>query len=228
MTQPLGLSMLGVLATMFGQGLLHGVGPDHCLAIGSLASRGGLRRALAVSLRFGVAHTAVLAVCAMVAALAGVAIPARWERALEIVGGLSLLALGVWTVLDARAVATHDHGDGRAHVHLFDDGHAASEPRAVRDEARVAGSLSAVAGAVFGLSGVRALVVLLPVTVQRAPLVIALSVLLFGAGVVVSMLGVGWLAQGVGARARRIERALRLVVGVASMAVGAWWVVSRL
>lgn len=217
--------MIGVLATMFGQGLLHGVGPDHCLAIGSLASRGGLRRALSVSLRFGLAHTAVLAVCAIIAAFAGVAIPERWERALEIVGGLSLLALGVWTALDARAVATHDHGDGRAHVHLFDDGHAAKTPR---EEARVAGSLSAVAGAVFGLSGVRALVLLLPATVQRSPFVLALSVLLFGAGVVVSMLAVGWLAQGVGARARRIERGLRGLVGVASMATGAWWVVSRL
>lgn len=218
--------MLGVLATMFGQGLLHGVGPDHCLAIGSLASRGGLRRALAVSLRFGVAHTAVLAACATAAALVGVSVPERWERALEIVGGVSLLGLGVWTVLDARAVATHDHGDGRAHVHLFDDGHASvAKPR---DEARVAGSLSAVAGAVFGLSGVRALVMLLPAAVQRSPAIVALSVLLFGAGVVVSMLAVGWLAQGIGARARRVERALRLTVGVASMATGAWWVVSRL
>lgn len=218
--------MLGVLATMFGQGLLHGVGPDHCLAIGSLASRGGLRRALAVSLRFGLAHTAVLAACALAASLLGTVIPERLERALEMVGGASLLALGVWTVLDARAVASHDHGDGRAHVHLFDDGHAGGD--LPRDEARVAGSLSAVAGAVFGLSGVRALVLLLPAAVQRSVPVVALSVLLFGAGVVVSMLGVGWLAQGVGARARRVERGLRALVGLASMAVGAWWVVSRL
>lgn len=218
--------MIGVLATMFGQGLLHGVGPDHCLAIGSLASRGGLRRALGVSLRFGLGHTAVLAICATAAAFAGVAIPEQWERALEIVGGVSLLALGVWTALDARAVATHDHGDGRPHVHLFDDGHAQQSPP--RDEARVAGSLSTVAGAVFGLSGVRALVLLLPSAVQRSPLIIALSVLLFGAGVVVSMLAVGWLAQGVGARARKVERGLRALVGVASMATGAWWVVSRL
>lgn len=217
--------MLGVLATMFGQGLLHGVGPDHCLAIGSLASRGGLRRALAVSLRFGLGHTVVLAVCAVAAALAGVAVPERWERALEMVGGASLLALGVWTVLDVRAVSTHDHGDGRPHTHLFDDGHAGTAPR---EESRVAGSLSTVAGAVFGLSGVRALVLLLPATAQRSPGVILASVLLFGVGVVVSMLGVGLLAQGVGARARRIETALRVSVGTASMAVGAWWVVSRL
>lgn len=217
--------MFGVLATMFGQGLLHGVGPDHCLAIGSLASRGGLRRALSVSLRFGVGHTLVLAICAVVAALAGVAVPERWERGLEMVGGLSLLALGVWTVLDLRAVSTHDHGDGRPHAHLFDDGHVRTP---ARDEARVASSLSTVAGAVFGLSGVRALVMLLPVTAQRSPWVVLASVMLFGGGVVVSMLAVGWLAQGVGARARKLETALRLGVGVASMAVGAWWVVSRL
>lgn len=217
--------MIGVLATMFGQGLLHGFGPDHCLAIGSLASRGGLRRALSVSLRFGVGHTLVLAVCAVAAAAAGVAIPERWERALEVVGGLSLLALGVWTILDTRSVSTHDHGDGVAHAHFFDDGHGVAPPR---DEARIAGSLSTVAGAVFGLSGVRALVLLLPATAQRSPLVMLASVLLFGGGVVISMLAVGWLAQGLGARARKIETALRVSVGVASMAVGAWWVVSRL
>lgn len=217
--------MIGVLATMFGQGLLHGFGPDHCLAIGTLASRGGLRRALSVSLRFGLGHTLVLAVCAVGAAVAGVAVPERWERGLEMVGGLSLLALGVWTVLDARAISTHHHGDGVDHVHLFDDGHGITPPS---DEARIAGSLSTVAGAVFGLSGVRALLLLLPATVQRAPLIVLLSVLLFGGGVVISMLAVGWLAQGLGARARKVESALRVAVGLASMAVGAWWVVSRL
>lgn len=196
-----------ILGTLFGQGMLHGVGPDHCLAIGALASRSDLRRTLSVAARFGAGHTLMLGGCAAVAGAAGVAIPASWESSMEVLGGASLLVLGVWTLLRSTA---HRHGpDGHTHTH--DDGWRAS-----------------LAGAVFGLSGVRGMLMALPFVVQRDRGLTALGVLLFGLGVVASMLAVGWVTQRVAGVSNWIERGLRTAVGVASVLLGAWWMVDHL
>lgn len=220
--------MLIVLGSLFGQGLLHGVGPDHCLAIGALASKGGLRRAVAVSVRFGLGHMMVLGVFATAAVVAGVAIPARWESALEVVGGASLLALGCWTLLSGvPSDPSHHHGDGVMHAHDLADhgptGGATAKP------SRVArGPFSLLAGALFGLSGVRSLVLALPLMVRRDPVTLLVGVALFGLGVLLSMVCVGYLTQRVATVAHRAERGLRAVVGLASMACGAWWVIDHI
>ncbi len=218
--------MFAALISLFGQGLLHGLGPDHCLAIAALStSGGGMRRAAGVSLRFGVGHTVVLAAGALVAAVTGLAIPARWESTLEVVGGVSLLALGCWTVLSKRALLPHSHGGLAAHTHgdegaQHDHGGAVIPPWA-------GGRFQTLAGAVFGLSGVRGLLMLLPLMARERTASLLLGVLLFGAGVVLSMFGVGWFAQRAATAALRWERGLRVPVGVASMLCGAWWVVSH-
>lgn len=217
--------MLLVLGSLFGQGLLHGVGPDHCLAIGALASKGGLRRAVAVSVRFGLGHMAVLGVFATAAVVAGVAIPARWESALEVVGGASLLALGCWTLLGgASGGAAHHHGDGVMHAHDL----AEHDASAARPALTSRGPFSLLAGALFGLSGVRSLVLALPLMVQRSPLTLLAGVGLFGLGVLLSMVCVGYLTQRIATAAHRAERALRMLVGLASMACGAWWVIDHI
>jgi hypothetical protein len=217
--------VLIVLGSLFGQGLLHGVGPDHCLAIGALASRGGLRRALGVSVRFGLGHTAVLGALATATVVAGVAIPARWESALEVVGGASLLALGCWTLLaGAGGGATHHHGDGVLHAHdLAEHG-----PREGSATVAAKGPFPLLAGALFGLSGVRSLVLALPLMAQHDPAVLVAGVLLFGFGVLLSMVLVGYLTQRVATAARRAERGLRALVGLSSMACGAWWVIDHI
>jgi nickel/cobalt transporter (NicO) family protein len=217
--------VLIVLGSLFGQGLLHGVGPDHCLAIGALAARGGLRRAVGVSVRFGLGHMAVLGVLATAAVVAGVVIPARWESALEVLGGASLLGLGCWTLLAGMpAGSAHHHGDGVMHAHdLAEHGAAAAAPSAVQR-----GPFPLLAGALFGLSGVRSLVLALPLMAQRNPAVLVAGVALFGLGVLLSMVVVGYLTQRVASAAHRAERALRVIVGVSSMACGAWWVIDHI
>lgn len=216
--------MLLALATLFGSGLLHGVGPDHCLAIGALATgEGGLRRAVGVSVRFGVGHTLVLALAALAATLAGFAVPARWEAVLEAVGGAALLAIGCWTVFSSRGLTlhrhAHAHGDAtHAHVHAHVGGDGGHEHH---------GTVAALAGAVFGLSGVRSLVLLLPLVLGRRVELVLAGVALFGVGVVLSMVAVGWLTRLVAGVAGRVERGLQTLVGVASMLVGAYWVVSH-
>ncbi len=218
--------MFPALLSLFGQGLLHGLGPDHCLAIGALSTAGGgMRRAASVSLRFGVGHTVVLAAGALIAAVTGLAIPERWESALEVVGGLSLLILGGWTVLSKRALIPHSHGGLGTHTHGA-EGHTHDHEGAVIPT-WAGGRFQTLAGAVFGLSGVRGLLLLLPLMARERTVSLLLGVTLFGAGVVISMFAVGWFAQRAAATARLIERGLRVPVGVASMLCGAWWVVSH-
>lgn len=217
--------MLSSLLSMFSQGLLHGLGPDHCLAIGTLAAAGGgMRRALGVSVRFGVAHTAVLAAGAVLLGAAGVVIPARWESALEVVGGVSLLALGCWTLLSRRGAVPHAHGGvvhahgGRSHSH---------EGVEVEVAPPTGGGFAALMGAVFGLSGIRGLLMLMPLMGRERAVMLSAGVALFGLGVVLSMLAVGWFAQRAADAAVRWEQGLRVPVGVASVVCGAWWVVSH-
>lgn len=217
--------MLLALGSLFGQGLIHGVGPDHCLAIGALATRGGMRRAFAVALRFGLAHTAVLAVCAAAASVAGVMIPARWESAMEVVGGVSLMALGAWTLFVPPSSEPHAHDGLGEHSHA--PGEDVDHTHPTRRERR-AGALSAMVGAVFGLSGVRGMLMVIPLALRQHGVALLTGVLLFGAGVVLSMALVGFAAQRAAGRARVAERTLQGVVGLASMACGAWWVVDHL
>lgn len=220
-------AMLNALAALFGQGLLHGLGPDHCLAIGTLAAAGGgLRKALGVSLRFGIGHTVVLAVGAVAAGVLGVTIPARWESALEVLGGLSLLALGCWTLLSRRGALAHIHG-GVAHSHEGEQTHSHTglDVAVTPTPGPVAQTL---AGGLFGLSGVRGLLMLLPLMGRDRAVMLTAGVTLFGVGVVLSMFAVGWFASRVTDAAASWERGLRVPVGVASMLCGAWWVVNHL
>ncbi len=218
--------MFPALLSLFGQGLLHGLGPDHCLAIGALSTAGGgMRQAAGVSLRFGVGHTVVLAAGALIAAVTGLAIPERWESALEVVGGVSLLILGCWTVLSKRALIPHTHGGLGTHTHGA-AGHT-HDHEGVVIPTWAGGRFQTLAGAVFGLSGVRGLLLLLPLMARQRTVSLLLGVTLFGAGVVLSMFAVGWFAQRAAGAAKLLERGLRVPVGVASMLCGAWWVVSH-
>lgn len=216
--------MLLALATLFGLGLYHGVGPDHCLAIGALAARGGMRSALWVSVRFGFAHSLVLGLCAVLATLLGVAVPARWESALEVIGGLSLFALGIWSVFSARALVPHLHEHPHTHDGIASHRHSPSEAHTHEHN----GSLASLAGAVFSLSGVRGLLLLLPFVMRQRPGLAALGVSAFGLGVVCSMIAFGWVTQRVASATARIERGLRMSVGVASMVLGSYWVFDHL
>jgi hypothetical protein len=217
--------MYGSFVSLFAQGLLHGLGPDHLLAIGALAtSGGGFRRAAGVSLRFGLGHTAVLALSALVATATGLMVPAQWETALEVIGGASLLILGCWTVLSRRGLVPHTHPPHGTHTHgaCVDHTH-----EGVTLPSWASERFQTFIGALFGLSGVRALLLALPWMAHHDFVATIVGIVLFGLGVVLAMFTVGWLTQRA-ASATRIECGLRIPVGVASMFCGAWWVVDHL
>lgn len=215
------------IAGLFGLGLLHGVGPDHLAALGTLASkRGNLRSAIGVALRFGLGHAALLAVGAAAALLLGFAIPEAFERVAELVGGSIVAILGAAAVVEAVGLRVHSHphgddGHSHAHVHL---GRSHGEDHPHRHGATLIGALLAV-------SGLRGLMLLLPTASSGAPVVVGAAVLSFGAGVVVSMVGAAFLGAGaawMGGRAglRPSARWVQGVVGATSCTVGVAWMVA--
>jgi hypothetical protein len=118
-----------------------------------------------------------------------------WERAAELGGGALLVALGVLALRGGGADHPHRHGG------------------------------PALVGALFALSGVRALALALPplLVAERSAWAGAVYVVAFGAGVAAASVAFGLVVAG----ARRSWPAwTRRAAGVASIALGTWWVVS--
>lgn len=214
-----------VLITLFGLGLLHGLGPDHCLAIATLAGSGPgrTRRALGVSVRFGVGHTVALASAALASVLLGFVIPAAWEARFEVLGGLVLIGLGAWSLATGKLLLhrhTHHHGTAaHEHLHLHVNGRTHVHETHKRWETAF--------GALFGMSGVRGLVLVLPLTAGASVSLACLGVLLFGMGVIFSMVTFGVFTALAADLMGRAERAVQVFVAGMALVVGAYWVAAH-
>jgi hypothetical protein len=198
-----------------GQGLLHGLGPDHCAAIATLGSMGERRAStvLKVAVRFALGHAAVLGALAAFCLLAGVGLSAAFERWTEILGGALLIALALAALLMPGALRHgHPHLPGHAEDHLHT-------------------RVSTAAGAVMAVSGVRALLLALPPLLVGGSLHLAAWTYLpgFALGVMAGMGAVGLcfsygLSRVGDHAARRLERA----VALGTAALGFTWIAARL
>ncbi len=222
--------MLSFLALGFLIGLRHALEPDHVAAVVSLSTRGGtLRDHARNGAWWGVGHALTLLVLAGACVVFGLVIPERTERLLEGAVGVMLVWLGVSVFARMRRIGLHVHGhvhaDGTAHVHAH--GH----PRSARDEHEheherwhPRSSLRTVGiGAVHGLAGSAALVLLVGSTAQSPTLGMA-YIGLFGVGAIVGMmLLAATISLPLGFSARRMTRVYRwacAAVGVFSVVLG--------
>jgi len=219
------------LAGLFGLGILHGLGPDHLAALGTLATRGGgLRDAVGTAARFGAGHAGLLAVGALLASGLGYLVPEAFEQTAEIFGGSVVALLGFAAVVDALGFRIHTHrhehgGDAHEHVHVH---------VGPRHDARAHGVHrhgATLVGAVLAISGLRGLLLLLPAATSGSLPLVMLAVLAFGTGVVASMVGAAllggaaaWASSSAGLRVG--PRWTRGIVGAASACVGCAWVIA--
>ncbi|HYV47747.1 MAG TPA: hypothetical protein VFA20_22970 [Myxococcaceae bacterium] len=198
-----------------GQGLLHGLGPDHCAAIATLGASGDRRKSLRVALSFAWGHTLVLGALAGACLALGFGLSEAFERWAERLGGFVLVALALAALLFPGTLE-HGHPTLPHHGHDHDHHHAHSHSR-----------IGGVAGALMAVSGVRALALALPPLLVGGALHLAGWVYLpaFGAGVFLSMAGVG-LAVSTGARRLSLRGAARLqrIVALSSGALGLVWI----
>ncbi len=96
MAEEIGLALLG---TGFGLGLRHGVDWDHIAAISDVASSQKSRaRGLRLGTLYALGHALVVIVLGLIAIWFGTLLPDWVDDYMEIVVGMTLLALGVWLI----------------------------------------------------------------------------------------------------------------------------------
>jgi nickel/cobalt transporter (NicO) family protein len=227
-----------VTATALALGFLHGLGADHLMAIAALSVKGRGPDAAAapspfeVAIRFATGHALLLLVGAGAVLALGWQIPAVLERTGERVGGAVLIGMGIftlWVVATDRLYGhSHEHGHEAAHVHAdhvhwhFHFGRRAAHP-GLASHAHGAGLL----GAVFAVSGLRALTLLAPALHEQAApsfLTLLYVVGVFAAGILLSMslfgillarlLGTPWVVQQVGRGAAALTALLSIGLGL--------------
>ncbi|MDH5323929.1 MAG: hypothetical protein OEZ68_03070 [Gammaproteobacteria bacterium] len=104
MTEP---SLLSLLATAFGLGLLHALDADHLAALGSLMSdKSGYNRSLKYCTHWSLGHGSVILLTGTSVFMLGLSIPHSMSHLAEILVAALLLGLGFWTLYD---VLYHQH-----------------------------------------------------------------------------------------------------------------------
>ena len=92
---------IGLLLTSLALGLRHGIDWDHIAAIADLSSTAETRRrGFALSMLYAVGHGAVVFALGAAAIFAGASIPSSVDAWMGRVVGLTLVALGVWILVE--------------------------------------------------------------------------------------------------------------------------------
>lgn len=216
-------------------GFLHGLGADHLMGIAALAvspAAGGgssqRARALGAAVRFAVGHALLLGGGAALLILLDWSLPLAVERGGEMLGGALLIVLGailLWGANSGRVYGhTHLHsGEPAAHWHLH-----------IGDRSRHPSPLAhshvpTIIGAAFAISSLRALTLLAPFGDDLGSASLSLLLILvvvFAIGILISMslFGVAFARVMSTNAILRLGRASAVVMAVASIGLGGWWI----
>jgi hypothetical protein len=213
-----------LLTTALFLGFLHGLGPDHLMAIAALSVDGdsghAARRArsLAIAIRFATGHALLLGIGAGLLVLIGWTLPPGVERGGEMLGGALLIVMGIVTLQHLK-----HHAPSTEHPALSTEHQAPST--------HVHSHVPTMIGAAFAVSSLRALAMLTPfgANLGAAPLPLLLAlILVFAAGILASMTLFGVVLAGV-LSMRTIERVghgAGALIGASSVILGVAWVVT--
>jgi len=222
-------------ASALALGFLHGLGADHLMAIAALsvrpAARAGSRtHPVRVAVGFALGHALLLLAGSALVILLGWQIPVLVERTGERVGGVLLIllgAFGLWVAFNQRLYGhTHAHGDP-SHVHYHVHfGQAHGHPSDGHQH------LPGLLGAVFAVSGLRAITLMAPIgsaldgNVVASMFTVAYLVIVFAAGILLSMSLFGIvLTRLLGSPfvIRAVGRSAAAVTALASIGLGIYW-----
>lgn len=221
---------------MLALGFLHGLGADHLMAIAALSLATPLgparyARAFGLAVRFAIGHAVLLALGAGLVLFFGWQIPVRFEQGGEFIGGCLLIVLGVvvgWLTVSGRLyVHTHAHDTGQhgahSHWHLhFGRQHSHRPP--------VHTVLPGLLGAVFAVSGLRALILSLPLWSAEGAnhfWSLLFLVTIFAVGILMSMSLFGIVLAHTLADRRmtgHVARFSAAATAVGSFALGIYWI----
>lgn len=224
-------------------GLQHATDPDHLVAVATIVSRERrFRDGALVGILWGIGHMATLALAGGLIVGFRLSIRAEVETALELLVGLTIVALGVLRLRDAlrgvgsagpeHLLADHDH-DGREafHSHLHAHGshvhvHPSRQLLAALAGGRPGLAVRAIAvGAVHGLAGTAAVSLLILATLSSPASGLA-YLAVFGLGTIAGMTAltaalaypVSWAL-----RFRLAHRAVSATAGVGAIGFGLFY-----
>lgn len=191
---------LSVLSLAFGLGMLHALDADHIMAVSGLAARRpGLRSSLRFCARWALGHGAILLVIGSAVLLLGMAIPETLSNIAELLVGAILIAIGGWVLWDLsrRRAHLHFHRHDQLPQHAHWHTHQAHHRDAHAGDPHQHGHSAVLVGILHGTAGSAPLLALLPLSAMgHSPWQGLAYLLLFGSGVIVSMLMFGGLLGG--------------------------------
>ena len=234
-----------VTATALALGFLHGLGADHLMAIASLAIKPRTGRPgptpFDVAVRFAFGHAVLLLAGSALVLLVGWQIPEVVEQTGERVGGVLLIGMGLFALWIVASDRLYGHSHGHVHEGHLHPAHDASHADHVHwhlhlgrrdrhpssgDHAHGAGVL----GAVFAVSGLRALTLLAPTlhgSATRSFVMLIYLVAVFAVGILLSMSLFGIvLTRLLGSPfvIRTVGRSAAAITALASIGLGIYWV----
>ena len=212
-------------------GLIAGVihvwsGPDHLAAIAPLAVRTP-KRAWSPGLRWGVGHSAGVAVVGLLSLWLRDLLPVHWLTSWgERIVGIMLCAIGLWALRKAMKVHAHEHQhDGSLHVHMH--AHAKAVPHENAEAHRHHTHAAFGIGIFHGLAGSSHFVGVLPILAFPGRLQAIGYLVAFGLGTVLSMASfssvMGLLGSRCASGSTRIYRGLMGFCAAAALLVGGFW-----
>ena len=225
------LSLLAVLSTAFGLGLLHAFDADHVMAVSALGSRKpGLRRLLRFSSHWAVGHGGVLILAGLLLFGLGYRLPSALVHWAEASVGVLLIVIGLacfWRIRNQRLrLVSHRHGD-LVHTHLQPEGEAHGDDAAPSQERRTDRHAPVMVGMLHGLAGSAPALALVPVVTQGQFGVAVTYLLVFSLGVLLAMtvfgLGFGSVQSWLQRQSLRLFQVSRYLVASGSVGLGGYW-----
>ena len=219
-------SLIAALGLGFLLGLRHAMEADHVAAVSTFVSQDRtLLRACLRGTFWGIGHTAALLAAGVAIIAFKLRVPPGFERGVDTVVGLVLIALGghvLLRALSALSLHSHEHvHDGVRHRHV----HVHVGPGAAHDHVHLftGARRPLLMGLLHGLGGGGALVLVVLATLP-SPGAALLYILVFGVGSTAGMLVLsGLIGLPFALLARGSARALtlmQLAVGALSILVG--------
>jgi cytochrome c biogenesis protein CcdA len=209
-----------ILLTGFALGLGHSLDPDRVVAVSALlCNNTSLRKSIVSATAWGAGHSVILFLVGLLVLILRVAIPESFVTLFEFAGGVLLVILGILVVkpLIAERIHTHQHGNREnththMHVHLTDSSKGHTHLHR-----------SAITGVLQGLEGSAALMLVTLTTVSSAELGLVF-ILVFGAGVILGMVGIACLISSLLAytisHLEKVHKAIKAATGSVSIVFG--------
>tara|TARA_B110000008_G_scaffold132175_1_gene134307 strand:- start:8938 stop:9645 length:708 start_codon:yes stop_codon:yes gene_type:complete len=228
------IEMFSLLLTGLGLGLLHALDADHVMAVSALSNRKpSLKRTLKFSANWAVGHGSVLILLGLLFFGLGIALPESIQKLAESSVGILLVALGLacfWQFHKEKIVLnkhTHEHEHGTVeHTHLHVHGHDDTAPLENAEQVKEAHT-PVMVGILHGLAGSAPALALIPAMMQTNLLEAIGYLLLFSAGVLISMvtfgLSFGLVQKKLQQKSVKIFNWSRKIIASAAVGIGFYW-----